>query len=235
MNLSQLSTPKFHRLIVPSTITHRSSSIVTLASHFPVLYNSKQIRPLRQTQFSTIVFSYQSPSNPNSSQEDDKDDPEAQVQDLQVPENWLLPSKARQVPISLFKRFWGLSLVKIFGLWIKHYQRPLQESEWLRLTLHKWLDDEYCPEETNVEISKVAAQSYYDSLVEKRTDLGEILLKMVRELQSISYQESFHGAFSSANAAVNLIAQRIELQGKNLWVIRYPLFPIQFRRCYACV
>ncbi|KAG8663464.1 uncharacterized protein LOC110612142 isoform X2 [Manihot esculenta] len=183
MNLSQLSTPKFHRLIVPSTITHRSSSIVTLASHFPVLYNSKQIRPLRQTQFSTIVFSYQSPSNPNSSQEDDKDDPEAQVQDLQVPENWLLPSKARQ------------------------------ESEWLRLTLHKWLDDEYCPEETNVEISKVAAQSYYDSLVEKRTDLGEILLKMVRELQSISYQESFHGAFSSANAAVNLIAQRIELQG----------------------
>ncbi|KAG8663463.1 hypothetical protein MANES_01G213600v8 [Manihot esculenta] len=186
MNLSQLSTPKFHRLIVPSTITHRSSSIVTLASHFPVLYNSKQIRPLRQTQFSTIVFSYQSPSNPNSSQEDDKDDPEAQVQDLQVPENWLLPSKARQ------------------------------ESEWLRLTLHKWLDDEYCPEETNVEISKVAAQSYYDSLVEKRTDLGEILLKMVRELQSISYQESFHGAFSSANAAVNLIAQRIELQGKNL-------------------
>lgn len=86
----------------------------------------------------------------------------------------------------------------------------MKESEWLRVTLHKWLDDEYCPEPTNVEISKIAAQSYYKSLLEKQTDLGDILLKMALELESISYQESFHGAFSSANAAVNLIAQRIE-------------------------
>lgn len=86
----------------------------------------------------------------------------------------------------------------------------IQESEWLRVTLHKWLDDEYCPEATNVEISKVAALSYYTSLLEEQTDLGEILLRMAIELESISYQESFHGAFSSANAAVNLIAQRIQ-------------------------
>ncbi|ESR57454.1 hypothetical protein CICLE_v10022531mg [Citrus x clementina] len=106
--------------------------------------------------------------------------PESPVQELSVPVNWLHPPKA------------------------------LEESEWLRFTLHKWLDDEYCPEPTNVEISKVAAHSYYESLLEKRTDLGEILLKMASELESISFQESFHGAFSSANAAVNLIAQRIE-------------------------
>lgn len=85
-----------------------------------------------------------------------------------------------------------------------------QESERLRVTLHKWLDDEYCPEVTNVEISKVAAYSYHRSLTEKQTELGEILLKMARELESISYQESFHGAFSSANAAINLIAERID-------------------------
>uniref|UniRef100_A0A803MSR2 Uncharacterized protein n=1 Tax=Chenopodium quinoa TaxID=63459 RepID=A0A803MSR2_CHEQI len=85
-----------------------------------------------------------------------------------------------------------------------------KESEWLRVSLHKWLDDEYCPEPTNVDISRVAANSYYQSLLQKTTDLGEILLKMVRELESISYQESFHGAFSSANAAVNLIAERID-------------------------
>lgn len=86
----------------------------------------------------------------------------------------------------------------------------MQESEWLRVTLHKWLDDEYCPEATNVEISMVAANSYYKSLTEKQTDLGEILLKMAKDLERISYQESFHGAFSSANAAVSLIIQRIE-------------------------
>ncbi|KAL4384769.1 hypothetical protein GQ457_15G022250 [Hibiscus cannabinus] len=86
----------------------------------------------------------------------------------------------------------------------------LQESEWLRVTLHKWLDDEDCPEETNVEIRNVAARSFDQSLLEEQTDVGEILLKMARELESISYQESFHGAFSSANAAVSLIIQRIE-------------------------
>ncbi|XP_014495455.1 uncharacterized protein LOC106757326 [Vigna radiata var. radiata] len=103
-----------------------------------------------------------------------------QVEDLRVPDRWLEPTIS------------------------------LQESEWLRVALHKWLDDEYCPEETNVEISRVAANSYYNSLLQKQTDLGEILLKMARELESINYKESFHGAFSSANAAIDLIAQRIE-------------------------
>ncbi|XP_016501558.1 uncharacterized protein LOC107819892 [Nicotiana tabacum] len=102
------------------------------------------------------------------------------IEDLRVPQQWLEPSKA------------------------------LQESEWLRTALKKWLDDEYCPEETNVEISKVAANSFYRSLLENKTDIGEILLKMAGDLESISYQESFHGAFSSANAAVSLIIQRLE-------------------------
>ncbi|GAB2220734.1 hypothetical protein Droror1_Dr00008404 [Drosera rotundifolia] len=102
------------------------------------------------------------------------------VEDLRIPQHWLLPSTARK------------------------------ESEWLRVALHKWLDDEYCPEDTNIVISKVAADSYYRSLLQNTTDLGEILLLMIRELETISYQESFHGAFSSANAALSLIAQRIE-------------------------
>lgn len=90
------------------------------------------------------------------------------------------------------------------------FSASLQEATWLRATLHKWLDDEYCPEATNVEISKVAADCYYKSLLEKETDLGEILLKMATDLGHVSFHESFHGAFSSANAAVNLIVQRIE-------------------------
>lgn len=106
-------------------------------------------------------------------------DPQNFLEELRVPKHWLDPAKA------------------------------YEESEWLRVTLNKWLDDEYCPEETNIEISKVAASSFNRSLLEKRDDLGEILLKMAVELESISYQESFHGAFSSANAAVNLIVQRI--------------------------
>ncbi|KAJ3681078.1 hypothetical protein LUZ60_015567 [Juncus effusus] len=106
--------------------------------------------------------------------------PVDQVQELRVPQAWSSPSIA------------------------------LQESEWLRETLHKWLDEEYCPEPTNIEISKVASQSYYESLISKETDLGEILLKMAGDLERISYRESFHGAFSSANAAVRLITHKME-------------------------
>ncbi|XP_058200210.1 uncharacterized protein LOC131315146 [Rhododendron vialii] len=120
-------------------------------------------------------------SHSNSPPNDEEEEEEGLVEDLRVPEQWLDQSKA------------------------------LEESEWLRVNLHKWLDDEYCPEPTNVEISNIAAYSYYESLLQRQTDLGEILLKMARELESISYQESFHGAFSSANAAVNLIIQRLEL------------------------
>ncbi|XP_058082238.1 uncharacterized protein LOC131230366 [Magnolia sinica] len=122
------------------------------------------------------------PDHPCNAQPSEKWDPQPLVDDLRVPDHWLHPSRARQ------------------------------ESEWLRVTLHKWLDDEYCPEPTNVEISKIAAHSYYESLMVKQVDLGEILLKMVRDLESISYQESFHGAFSSANAAAHLIALRIEAE-----------------------
>uniref|UniRef100_A0A0E0FCT8 Uncharacterized protein n=1 Tax=Oryza meridionalis TaxID=40149 RepID=A0A0E0FCT8_9ORYZ len=105
---------------------------------------------------------------------------DSRVEELRVPSSWLTPAGAAQ------------------------------ESEWLRETLHKWLDDEYCPEPANVDISNTAARSFYESLTAKESDLGEILLKMVGDLQKLSYKESFHGAFSAANAAVSLISQRME-------------------------
>ncbi|XP_044946277.1 uncharacterized protein LOC123395347 [Hordeum vulgare subsp. vulgare] len=107
-------------------------------------------------------------------------DKDNRVQELRVPDSWLTPAGAAQ------------------------------ESEWLRGTLHKWLDDEYCPEPANVDISNTAARSYQESLTAKQSDVGEILMKMVGDLQELSYQESFHGAFSAANAAVRLITQRME-------------------------
>lgn len=90
-----------------------------------------------------------------------------------------------------------------------------QESEWLRETLHKWLDDEYCPEAANVDISRTAARSYRESLAAGRSDLGEILLKMAGDLETLSYRDSFHGAFSAANAAVRLITQRMEASSED--------------------
>ncbi|KAJ4956682.1 hypothetical protein NE237_013465 [Protea cynaroides] len=159
-----------------------SRRTVPMIIRAPVLdlpFYSKVLCPSKSPVRNTSILRQQSRLN-SQSLDGREEDQQASVQDLRVPDDWLIPSKA------------------------------LQESEWLRVTLHKWLDDEYCPEATNNEISKVAAQSYYESLVRKQADLGEILLKMAIDLQSISYQESFHGAFSSANAALQLIVSRIE-------------------------
>ncbi|XAR61275.1 hypothetical protein NMG60_11034923 [Bertholletia excelsa] len=159
---------------------HGGVGIANPTLHFP--FSSRHsCSPLGHNIFLSVQRSHpRSNSYPSGEEEEEKAEEEGLVQDLRVPEHWLEPSKA------------------------------VEESEWLRVSLHKWLDDEYCPEPTNVDISNVAAYSYYKSLVEKQTDLGQILLKMARELESISYQESFHGAFSSANAAINLIIERIE-------------------------
>jgi hypothetical protein len=92
-----------------------------------------------------------------------------------------------------------------------------QEAEWLRGALQQWLDDEYCPEPANEEISRRCAQVYYYCLMEKQMDMGDILMQMVRDLETFSFKESFHGAFSSANAAIALITKRIgTLEGTDL-------------------
>ncbi|KAJ8748353.1 hypothetical protein K2173_002990 [Erythroxylum novogranatense] len=182
---SLLSTSSFDCSIVPSSIIHSCVLPASSLSWNSPISSSSSTNPVVSSLKRYLHVSTASRSQSPSNRKcrkEDEDDPEAYVQVLRVPDHWLLPSKA------------------------------LEESKWLRVNLHKWLDDEYCPEETNVEISQVAAQSYYEALLDKQTDLGVILLKMARALESISYQESFHGAFSSANAAVNLIAHRIELQ-----------------------
>lgn len=84
-----------------------------------------------------------------------------------------------------------------------------QESEWLRGALHQWLDDEYCPEPANEEISKRCASVFHYCLLEKQLDIGDILMQMVNNLETFSFKESFHGSFSSANAAVALITKRM--------------------------
>jgi hypothetical protein len=85
-----------------------------------------------------------------------------------------------------------------------------QEAEWLRGALHQWLDDEYCPEPANEEISRRCAKVYYYCLLEEQVDIGDILMQMVRDLETFSFKESFHGAFSSANAAIELITKRMD-------------------------
>ncbi|WVZ90490.1 hypothetical protein U9M48_036788 [Paspalum notatum var. saurae] len=157
------------------------------------------------------------------------------VQELRVPDSWLTPAGAAQSTLIHFYVTWDTWIHNVDGIaipelteliefcsahgseaaYVMHYcdasdTASGEESEWLRETLHQWLDDEYCPEPANFDISSTAARSYQESLMAGQSDLGEILLKMVGDLDQLSYRESFHGPFSAANAAVRLITQRME-------------------------
>eukprot|EP00245_Coleochaete_scutata_P005744 TRINITY_DN19574_c0_g1_i1.p1 TRINITY_DN19574_c0_g1~~TRINITY_DN19574_c0_g1_i1.p1 ORF type:complete len:209 (+),score=23.24 TRINITY_DN19574_c0_g1_i1:128-754(+) len=101
----------------------------------------------------------------------------------------------------------GISALRVPKQWSRP-EAAASESEWLRESLLKWLDDEFCPEPPNAEISERCARVYYRCLLEEQLDVGDILMQMVRDLETFSFRDSFHGAFSSANAAVHLISKR---------------------------
>ncbi|KAF4382898.1 hypothetical protein G4B88_021681 [Cannabis sativa] len=202
---SLLCTSPITCTITPSQPSNPNSKSTTFAFASPspnFFLSSLQFRALNKTLNQHLYKALTSHSAP------EEEEPDAQVEDLRVPDQWLPPSRALEVGLEI--EIVRSDQFVIMGKFSNVLKGVVMESEWLRVTLHKWLDDEYCPEPTNVEISKVASYSYYKCLIEGQTDLGEILLKMARELETISYQESFHGAFSSANAAINLIAQRID-------------------------
>jgi hypothetical protein len=50
-------------------------------------------------------------------------------------------------------------------------QSPEQEGEWLKVNLHRWLDQEFIPEPVNLTIAERAAQIYVRQRLEGENDL----------------------------------------------------------------
>ena len=56
--------------------------------------------------------------------------------------------------------------------------RRAQEASWLRVALNQWLDDEFCPEPTNVVIAERCAHVYQRCLRDNNRDLASILMQV---------------------------------------------------------
>ncbi|MBE7383528.1 MAG: hypothetical protein F6J95_019185 [Leptolyngbya sp. SIO1E4] len=84
-------------------------------------------------------------------------------------------------------------------------QDPQQEGEWLRATLHQWLDDEFLPEAVNEDIATRAAQIFMRQRMEGENDVGSLLLAVLTEMQSFDFSKSFYGEFAIANAVSDLL------------------------------
>jgi hypothetical protein len=86
---------------------------------------------------------------------------------------------------------------------------PQAEGNWLRQSLHQWLDDEFIPEAVNATIAERCAQIFVRQRLEGENDLGELVVAIVIEMQSFNFRESFFGEFAVANAMSDLILESL--------------------------
>lgn len=82
---------------------------------------------------------------------------------------------------------------------------PEQEKQWLKTSLHNWLDAEFIPEAVNETIAIRASEIFVRQRLEGENDLGSLVIAIVTEMQAFDFSQSFYGEFAIANAVSDLI------------------------------
>lgn len=91
-------------------------------------------------------------------------------------------------------------------------QNPTEEGEWLKQSLHKWLDGEYIPEAINQLIAERATQIFVRQRMEGENDLGSLVIAIVTEMKSFDFSKSFYGEFAIANAISDLLLDSLGIE-----------------------
>lgn len=84
-------------------------------------------------------------------------------------------------------------------------QNPDVEGEWLKKSLHTWLDTEFLPETVNGKIAQRASQIFVRQRLEGENDLGSLVIAIITEMQAFDFSRSFYSEFAIANAVSDLI------------------------------
>lgn len=82
---------------------------------------------------------------------------------------------------------------------------PEKEKQWLKESLHTWLDSEFIPEAINQTIAIRASEIFVRQRMEGENDLGSLVIAIVTEMESFDFSRSFYGEFAIANAVSDLI------------------------------
>ncbi|MBF2077213.1 MAG: hypothetical protein IGR76_01495 [Synechococcales cyanobacterium T60_A2020_003] len=91
---------------------------------------------------------------------------------------------------------------------------PQQEGEWLKQTLHKWLNTEFIPEAVNEQIASRAAQVFVRQRMEGENDLGSLVIALVTEMQAFDFSNSFYSEFAIANAVSDLVLESLGIDNR---------------------
>ena len=84
-------------------------------------------------------------------------------------------------------------------------QNPDKEKEWLKKSLHTWLDAEFIPEAVNETIAIRASEIFVRQRLEGENDLGCLVIAIITEMQAFDFSRSFYSEFAIANAVSDLI------------------------------
>jgi len=87
-----------------------------------------------------------------------------------------------------------------------------EEGQWLKASLHKWLDREFIPEKVNEDIANKAAQIFVRQRMEGENDLGSLVIAIVTEMQAFDFSQSFYGEFAIANAVSDLLLDSLGIE-----------------------
>jgi hypothetical protein len=88
---------------------------------------------------------------------------------------------------------------------LPNVQNPEKEEEWLRVSLHTWLDEEFLPETVNLKIAQRAAKIFVRQRLEGENDLGSLVIAIIAEMRGFDFSRSFYSEFAVANAVSDLI------------------------------
>lgn len=84
-------------------------------------------------------------------------------------------------------------------------ENPEQEGQWLKQSLHRWLDEEFLPEAVNENIAQRASQVFVRQRMEGENDLGSLVIAILTEMQGFDFSRSFYSEFAVANAVSDLL------------------------------
>ena len=88
-------------------------------------------------------------------------------------------------------------------------QDAAQEGEWLKASLHRWLDTEFLPEAINADIAKRAAQVFVRQRMEGENELIPLVMAILTEMQGFDFTRSFYSEFAVANAVGDLLLESL--------------------------
>lgn len=91
-------------------------------------------------------------------------------------------------------------------------QDPMQEGQWLKASLHQWLDSEFLPEAVNGDIATRASQVFVRQRMEGENDVGSLVIAILTEMQEFDFSKSFYSEFAVANAVSDLLLDSLGIE-----------------------